>query len=120
MSDEKNTNDALHISEMPHNALSEFGRDERRPAVLLLGALVIAAIFFAIGIMVGRLTGDNNANTTKANPAVNNTPVNTASPQSLSPSPSIQPSPQTFTTPQTSQTPRTSPTPKPSSNPRSR
>ncbi|HEX8707111.1 MAG TPA: SPOR domain-containing protein [Pyrinomonadaceae bacterium] len=42
--------------EAPHSALEEFSRDERRPAVLLLGALVIAAIFFAIGIMVGRWT----------------------------------------------------------------
>jgi hypothetical protein len=40
--------------EARHSALEEFSRDERRPAVLLLGALVIAAIFFALGIMVGR------------------------------------------------------------------
>jgi hypothetical protein len=40
-----------------HSALAEFGRDERRPAVLLLGALVIAVIFFALGIMFGRWIG---------------------------------------------------------------
>ncbi|HYY58471.1 MAG TPA: hypothetical protein VE842_14145 [Pyrinomonadaceae bacterium] len=41
-----------------HSALEEFSRDERRPAVILLSALVLAAIFFAFGIMVGRWTAD--------------------------------------------------------------
>lgn len=44
--------------ESRHSALREFSRDERRPAVLLLSALVIAALFFAIGIMVGRWTAE--------------------------------------------------------------
>ena len=44
-----------------HSAFEEFSRDERRPAVLLLSALVIAAIFFAIGIMVGRWTSDSSS-----------------------------------------------------------
>lgn len=39
-----------------HSALEEFQRDERRPALMLLSMLVIAAIFFAIGILVGRWT----------------------------------------------------------------
>jgi hypothetical protein len=39
-----------------HSALAEFQRDERRPAVLLLTILIIAALFFALGIMVGRWT----------------------------------------------------------------
>ncbi len=43
-----------------HSAFAEFNRDERRPAVLLLGALVIAALFFAIGIFVGRLMSTQN------------------------------------------------------------
>ncbi len=37
-----------------HSAFAEFNRDERRPAVLLLTILVVAALFFALGIMVGR------------------------------------------------------------------
>ncbi|MFN2455949.1 MAG: hypothetical protein ABR577_17200 [Pyrinomonadaceae bacterium] len=43
-----------------HSAFAEFSRDERRPAVLLLGALIIAAIFFAIGLWVGRVTMKSN------------------------------------------------------------
>jgi hypothetical protein len=39
-----------------HSALAEFQRDERRPAVLLLTILIVAALFFALGIMVGRWT----------------------------------------------------------------
>jgi hypothetical protein len=39
-----------------HSALAEFQRDERRPAVLLLTILLVAALFFALGIMVGRWT----------------------------------------------------------------
>lgn len=39
-----------------HSALDEFARDERRPAVLLLAALIIAAIFFALGIIFDRWT----------------------------------------------------------------
>ncbi len=42
--------------EANHSALAEFRRDERRPAVLLLAILIVAAIFFALGIMVGRWT----------------------------------------------------------------
>jgi hypothetical protein len=39
-----------------HSAFAEFQRDERRPAVLLLTILLVAALFFALGIMVGRWT----------------------------------------------------------------
>jgi hypothetical protein len=42
--------------EARHSALAEFSRDERRPAVLLLSALMIAVIFFTIGLLVGRWT----------------------------------------------------------------
>jgi hypothetical protein len=44
--------------EARHSALAEFSRDERRPAVLLLSALVIAVLFFAIGLLVGRWTAE--------------------------------------------------------------
>ena len=44
-----------------HSAFEEFSRDERRPALLLLTALAIATIFFALGIMVGRWTSDGNS-----------------------------------------------------------
>lgn len=43
-------------NEPHHSALAEFSRDERRPAVVLLVILLIAALFFALGIMVGRWT----------------------------------------------------------------
>ncbi|HEX8922409.1 MAG TPA: hypothetical protein VF766_13115 [Pyrinomonadaceae bacterium] len=39
-----------------HSALAEFSRDERRPAVLLLSALLLSALFFGLGLMVGRWT----------------------------------------------------------------
>ena len=44
--------------EAPHSAFEEFSRDERRPAVILLSALILAVIFFAIGIMFGRWTAE--------------------------------------------------------------
>jgi cell division septation protein DedD len=44
--------------EAPHSAFDEFSRDERRPAVILLSALILAATFFAIGIMFGRWTAE--------------------------------------------------------------
>lgn len=55
-----------------HSAFEEFRRDERRPAVLLLGALVIAAAFFALGIMLGRWMADNdNASRERPSQTVN-------------------------------------------------
>ena len=61
-----------------HSAFEEFRRDERRPAVLLLGALVIAALFFALGIMVGRWMAD--ARDAPAAPVVTPTVVPTVAP----------------------------------------
>ncbi len=62
-----------------HSAFAEFNRDERRPAVLLLGALIIAALFFAIGIFVGRLMSTQNAPAAPQSqiemPATNPTPT---------------------------------------------
>lgn len=54
--------------ESRHSALEELARDERRPAVVLLSALVLAAIFFAFGIMVGRWTAQTSP---QALPAAN-------------------------------------------------
>ncbi len=62
-----------------HSAFAEFNRDERRPAVLLLGALVIAALFFTIGIFVGRLMSTQNSPAAPQSqietPATNPTPT---------------------------------------------
>jgi hypothetical protein len=55
--------------EAHHSALAEFQRDERRPAVLLLTVLLVAALFFALGIMVGRWTAQPKP-TASAQPAV--------------------------------------------------
>src|SRR5687768_14380644 len=41
-----------------HSALLASTRDERRPAVLLLSALLLSALFFGIGLMVGRWTAE--------------------------------------------------------------
>lgn len=54
--------------ESRHSALEELYRDERRPALLLLSGLVIAVLFFALGIMVGRWMGTNN-NSNNSKPA---------------------------------------------------
>ena len=47
--------------EIRHSALEEFSRDERRPAVIMLGLLALGAVFFAIGILVGRFTVQDRA-----------------------------------------------------------
>jgi hypothetical protein len=104
MSADKMTKDALHNTEPPHSAFAEFSRDERRPAVMLLSALVIAAVFFALGIMVGRWTKD--ASSENARPPLGDAPVVSTPLQNLNQSPSLQSSP----------TPQTSPTPTPSPN----
>ncbi|HVG34068.1 MAG TPA: SPOR domain-containing protein [Pyrinomonadaceae bacterium] len=49
--------------ESRHSALEELKRDERRPALILLSALLLAAIFFALGIMVGRWTTQTKTQT---------------------------------------------------------
>jgi hypothetical protein len=55
-----------------HSAFAEFQHDERRPAVLLLGALVIAALFFALGIMLGRWMADDKDAPERRPPAAAN------------------------------------------------
>ena len=80
---ETHNNPAQAEQEPRHSAFEEFTRDERRPAVLLLGALAVAAIFFAIGIMVGRWStgavsnssAPSTTTTTKTAPPASSTPV---------------------------------------------
>jgi hypothetical protein len=55
--------------ETRHSALEELYRDERRPALLLLSALAIAVLFFALGIMVGRWMKTDNGSQPGASPA---------------------------------------------------
>ncbi|MBD0373026.1 MAG: SPOR domain-containing protein [Pyrinomonadaceae bacterium] len=52
-----------------HSALEELYRDERRPALLLLSGLLIAVLFFALGIMVGRWMNSDNGSRPSAAPA---------------------------------------------------
>ena len=63
MSTDTDKYDVEDEREPPHSALEELARDERRPAVMLLSALLLAAVFFALGIMVGRWTVQTNPQT---------------------------------------------------------
>ena len=74
--------------EARHSAFEEFSRDERRPAVMLLSALVLSAVFFAIGIMVGRWTVLPPAQEQQPGMA-SSAPTQTLTPTSI-PSPSPQ------------------------------
>ena len=75
-------------SEPRHSALEEFSRDERRPAVLLLAGLLIASVFFAIGILVGRWsTGAGSIISAPSRPAAQATPA----PSNLTPGPEPTP-----------------------------
>ena len=77
--------------EARHSALAEFSRDERRPAVLLLSALMLSALFFAIGLMVGRWTAEPGSRPTTASLSA----ASTSSTPAPSPQPSITPTPTT-------------------------
>lgn len=68
--------------EARHSAFAEFSRDERRPAVMLLSALLLSAVFFAIGIMVGRWTVEPPTQPDMAASA----PVQTPTPSTSGPS----------------------------------
>ena len=70
-----------------HSALEEFSRDERRPAVLLLSALLLSALFFGIGLMVGRWTAEPN----KASSATSTQPATTVSTPAPTPQPITSP-----------------------------
>lgn len=63
--------------ESRHSAFQEFSRDERRPAVLLLSGLVLAILFFAIGLLFGRWTAEPETNLSASTPTTaNQTPSN--------------------------------------------
>jgi hypothetical protein len=64
-------------TETRHSALEELYRDERRPAILLLGALLIAVLFFALGIMVGRWMSTDNSARPSAQPVATPQPAPT-------------------------------------------
>jgi SPOR domain len=80
-----------------HSALEEFGRDERKPAVLLLSALILSVLFFGLGLFVGRWTAQPNVATvapsssaaTQATPAP--APQQTAAPAATAASPAASP-----------------------------
>ncbi|HEX8775441.1 MAG TPA: SPOR domain-containing protein [Pyrinomonadaceae bacterium] len=81
--------------EARHSAFEEFSRDERRPAVMLLSALLLSAVFFAIGIMVGRWTVEPP---TPQPDIVSSTPTPSnpsPSPTQLASAPAASPSPET-------------------------
>jgi hypothetical protein len=69
-----------------HSALAEFSRDERKPAVLMLSALALSAIFFGIGLLVGRWTATPAA----TQPALSGT-TSTASTPAPTPQPTASP-----------------------------
>ena len=69
MATETTKHSAQSEMEARHSALEELYRDERRPALLLLSGLVIAVIFFALGIMVGRWINNNAESRPGASPA---------------------------------------------------
>jgi len=73
--------------ESRHSAFQEFSRDERRPAVLLLSGLVLAALFFAIGLLFGRWTAEPETNLSASNRGTTTQPpvTQTAAPQTTAP-----------------------------------
>jgi len=71
--------------ESRHSAFQEFSRDERRPAVLLLSGLVLAALFFAIGLLFGRWTAEPETNLSASNPGTTTTSAQAPAPQTAAP-----------------------------------
>jgi cell division septation protein DedD len=91
MATETTKHSAQADAEARHSALEELYRDERRPALLLLSGLVIAVIFFLLGIMVGRWINNDTGSRPGASPA--STPR--AAPATVTPAqlPQTNPSP---------------------------
>jgi hypothetical protein len=75
--------------EARHSALAEFSRDERKPAVLLLSALLLSALFFGLGIIVGRWTAEPE----KASVAPSNSPAAPATATTPAPQPTASTTP---------------------------
>ena len=77
MSTDAHQNEDKERAPVPrHSAFDEWRRDERSTAVLLLGALIIAATFFAIGIIFGRWTAANQTQgSNNTRPASSSTPL---------------------------------------------
>lgn len=86
--------------EARHSALAEFSRDERRPAVLLLSALLIAVLFFAIGLLVGRWTAGPDSTSNAASSGTADQSSNSSA---------AAPTQQPTTTPTINTTPKSSP-----------
>lgn len=80
-------------SEPRHSAFEEFSRDERRPAVLLLAGLLIAATFFAIGIMVGRWSAGAGGSQPAATTSPGTATKQQAAPSASNLKPTLQPTP---------------------------
>jgi SPOR domain len=80
-----------------HSALAEFSRDERRPAVLLLSALLLSALFFGIGLLVGRWTAEPRSTS------------NAAASQPIAPVSTLVPTPQPAASPATNAATETTP-----------
>jgi hypothetical protein len=81
MATETTKHTARTETESRHSALEELYRDERRPALLLLSGLVIAVLFFALGIMVGRWMNADTSSNPAAVPAATPGPQPTATTQ---------------------------------------
>lgn len=74
--------------EARHSALTEFSRDERRPAVMLLCGLIIAAIFFGLGLVFGRWTAEPKPGVSVSSPAAPaqaSTKIQNSTPQTATP-----------------------------------
>jgi hypothetical protein len=78
--------------ETRHSALAEFSRDERKPAVLLLSALLLSALFFGLGILVGRWTAEPKAIAPSGSPAAPATAATPAPQPTASATPAPGPS----------------------------
>src|SRR5918911_862262 len=100
MATDTNRPDVQASPKVQHSAFEEFRHDERHPAVLLLSALVIAALFFGLGILFDRWTSERNSRTDR--PSANSAQA----PATVTvPTPANEPTPAPSPASQSSQTP---------------